>query len=156
MSRTIISIILMVVVAPLLACSTVVCLEPSRWGGSINPITIVVMALFGLITIPLWPTYIPALIVTPLAMSFVARRQYFRTVPLPVLIGISLVIGAIVGPLVLIRMVLMSLNEPRLAMSWAIAGAVAGSLTLGLIVMVYRRGTLPALPPPMPDKCVSQ
>lgn len=51
-------------------------------------------------------------------------------------------LGAIAGALVLIRVILMSLNDSKLAMNWAIAGAMAGSITLMLIVLVYRRGVV--------------
>jgi hypothetical protein len=132
--------VLMLALAPLVACATAVCLEPSRWGGSINPVNIIGMALFGLVTVPLWPTYIPSLILTPLVMRRVARSQYFRTMHLSLLIGISFLVGAIAGSLVLIPLVLMSLKEPKLAMSWAIAGGLAGSVTLCVIVLIYRRG----------------
>lgn len=142
MNSTITCIILMLTLAPLIACSTVVCLDPSRWGGSINPITIVVMAFFGVISTPVWPTYIPALIITPLLMRMVSRSQVFGSARLPMLIGLSLVLGAIAGVLVLIRVILMSLNDPKLAMNWAIAGAVSGAITLMLIVLVYRRGVV--------------
>lgn len=142
MNRTIICVILMLTVAPLVACSTVVCLDPSRWGGSINPITIIIMAFFGVISTPVWPTYIPALIITPLLMRVISRTRVFRSTRLPVLIGLSLMLGAIAGALVLIRVILMSLNDSKLAMNWAIAGAMAGSITLMLIVLVYRRGVV--------------
>ena len=144
MNRTIVCIILMLAVAPLVACSTIVCLNPSLLGGSINPIkimfTIVGMAFFGVITVPLWLTYIPALIMTPLLMRALSRTQVFRTTRLPILIGLSLVVGAVAGALVLILVILMSLNDPKMAMNWALAGAMAGSTTLMLIVLVYRRG----------------
>jgi hypothetical protein len=100
------------------------------------------MALFGLITTPLWPTYIPALILTPLLMRMVARSQLFKTMRLPVLIGLSLMVGAIAGALVLVRVILMSVNEPRLAMNWAIAGALAGSITMCVIILVYRQAVV--------------
>jgi len=144
MIRTVISVILMLTVAPLVACSTLVCLEPSRSGGSINPIAIVVTALFGLITVPLWLTYIPALVLTPMLMARVARTQRFRTMRLSVLVVLSLVVGAMAGALVLSPLVLMSLisREPMLAISWATAGTSAGSITLCLICLIYRRDVL--------------
>jgi hypothetical protein len=43
----------------------------------------------------------------------------------------------VVGVLVLIRVILLSLNEPKRAMNWAMAGVVAGSITLALIVVMY-------------------
>jgi len=109
------------------------------------------MVLFGLFTTPLWPTYIPSLIITPILMNVIARSKKFRTMPLSLLVGISFVIGAMVGPLVLIRMVLISLDEPKFATRWAVAGALAGAITLIVIVLVYR-GTI--LRKSIKDKCV--
>jgi hypothetical protein len=134
----------MLTVAPLVACSTIVCLNPSLLGESINPLrialTVVGMAFFGLITVPLWLTYLPALIITPRLMRAAAQTKWFRTARLPVLIVLSLVAGAVAGALVLVPVILISLNDPKRAMIWAIAGAMAGSVTLILIVLVYRRG----------------
>jgi len=139
MKKSLICIILMMTVAPIVVCATLVCLDPLRWGGTINPIAIIGMAMFGLISTPLWPTYIPSLIITPLLMKGMVRSHVFRTISLRVLISISLIVGAIAGALVMVRVILMSLNEPRLAMQWAIAGTLAGSVTFSLIVLVYRR-----------------
>lgn len=155
MSRNMICVILMLTVAPIIVCATVVCLEPSRWGGSINPAVIVVMAMFGLISTPLWPTYIPSLIITPRLMMRVARVRVFKTMQLSGLIGISIVVGAIAGALVLSPMILMTQNEPKMAKNWMIAGLLAGAITFSLIVLVYRREQKPMItPPPLPgDKC---
>ena len=133
-------VMLMLTVAPIVACSTVVCLDPLRWGGSINPLAIVFMALFGLVSTPLWPTYIPALIIVPLLMRIVASRQFFMSIQLSVLILVSMVIGGIAGIVVLIHPILMSLNESKMATSWAVAGFLAGSITFSLIVAMYRKG----------------
>lgn len=63
--------------------------------------------------------------------------------PLPVLVGISFIVGAIAGVLILMRMVLISVGEPKLALQWAIAGALAGSITLIAIVLIYRKDVSP-------------
>ena len=60
--KAILSIAAMLTVGPLVAVTTLVCWQSERWAGSLNPMAIVVMALFGLLTVPLWPTYIPALV----------------------------------------------------------------------------------------------
>ena len=138
MKQAIISVIVMLTVAPLVTCSTLVCLEPSRWGGSFNPFTIVGMAMFGIITTPLWPTYIPAMVITPLLMKVVARTRFFRKAPLPILTGIAVPIGGLLGSLVQVRVILLNLKEPKHAIIWAVSGAVAGSITLCFIVLIYR------------------
>jgi len=150
MNKGVICVIMILTVAPILVSTTLVCLEPSRWGGSIDPITIVSMAILGLLSTPLWPTYIPALIIAPLLMRKVAHNHSFRTIRLSILIGISLIVGGIAGGLVLVPVIIMSLNELRLAVSWAIAGVVSGAVTFCLIVIMYHRQINHF---PLPSRC---
>ena len=62
------------------------------------------------------------------------------SIQLSVLILVSMVIGGIAGIVVLIHPILMSLNESKMATSWAVAGFLAGSITFSLIVAMYRKG----------------
>ena len=152
-SVAILSVIVMVTVAPLVAATTLVCGWPGHWGGSVNPLTIIAMAFFGLITVPLWPTYIPAIILTPWVMGRLAPRQTFRVLPMPILILASLVIGAIGGVCVMFPVILMSLHEAaNPALQWQTAGAVSGAVTLTVISLVYRHLTkaVDHTPPPLP------
>ena len=87
----------MTTVAPVVAVTTLVCWNPGRWGGSINPLAILCMSFFGIFTTPLWPTYIPAIALTPFIMRRVAAKKAFRGLPLWALMGISFVIGAFAG-----------------------------------------------------------
>lgn len=95
------SVAAMLTIAPIVAAATLVCWHPDRWGGSVSPLNIIVMAFFGLFTVALWPTYIPAIIFAPLLMRWVAAHRAFRTCPLPLLFGLSLSIGAVAGALTL-------------------------------------------------------
>lgn len=138
--HSIFCVLLMLTVAPIVTCSTLVILDPSRWGGNASPLTVLVMAFFGLISRPIWPTYVPALIVTPLLMGIVAKSRFIVAMPLSALLGLSFAVGAIAGFLVMGRMVLLTLHDhdPKMAMNWAIAGGVGGAVTLILVVLVYR------------------
>jgi hypothetical protein len=139
--KAILSVLAMLIVAPLVAVTTLVCWQPERWGGSLNPLAIAVMALFGLLTVPLWPTYIPALIITPLLMNWISAQRAFARLSLPVLLGLSLSVGAVAGLCVMIRLFLMALNDApdyHQALPLAGAGAVSGAITLTLICLVYR------------------
>ena len=80
-------------------------------------------------------------------MKKVAKSQFFKTACFPVLIGISLPVGAIAGAVVLVPMILMSQEDPKLAVNWAIAGALAGSITLSVIATVYYRDRGDRVPP---------
>lgn len=139
-----ISVFLMLSVAPVVAVSTLVFGDPGRWSGSQHPLAILVMAFFGLFTTPLWPTYIPALILTPIIMHKFARKGIFRRIPLPVLLLLAVVIGSITGVCVMFPLILMeraySSGNPA---NWAMAGAVAGAATLLLITILYRLDGMP-------------
>jgi hypothetical protein len=132
----------MLTVAPILAVATLMCADPARWDASLNPVTLIIMALFGIVTVPLWLTLIPALIITPLVMRLLAGKDHFKKLRLSTLIILSLVLGAMGGILVLSPMVLLSLGKQKVVLSWVAAGAVAGSITSSLIILLYRRDSL--------------
>jgi hypothetical protein len=137
--RALLSVAAMLTLAPISAVTTLVAWQPDRWGGSLNPLNIVAMSIFGLLTVPLWPTYIPAVVLTPVLMKRVAAHQLFTKLPLPALIGLSLLAGATGGACVLGLFVLLSLEHSGSpAMNWTVAGAVSGALTLTLGCLSYR------------------
>jgi hypothetical protein len=142
MNRKVTCILLLLTIAPVIVSFTLVCLDPARWGGDFNPITIINMGLFGLFTIPLWPTYIPALIFTPIVMNQIVKSKYFRTARLTILLGVTFFIGALAGAFVMLPLIILSHNIVQVAVNWAIAGAVSGSITLCAIILVYRRGAV--------------
>jgi hypothetical protein len=82
-NKSVFSILTMLVVAPLVAVTTLVCLHPGRWGGAQSFLAIPVMAVFAVLTTPVWATYIPTLIVVPIAMRRIAGSQCFAAVRLP-------------------------------------------------------------------------
>ena len=140
MSKESISVVLMLTVAPLIACSTLVSIEPSRWGlDSVNPWAIASMAFFGLFTLVIWPTYIPALVLTPVIMRKVASKESFRKLPVLFVIFTAALVGALLGSVILAPMILMSSHDPKLLLAWISAGSAAGGVTLPLITLLYRR-----------------
>jgi hypothetical protein len=138
---TIGSMIMMLTVAPLCAATTLVCWHPDRWGGGGTEafLAIPVIAAYGLITVPLWPTYIPALILKPLVMRRAARWPGFGSMPLPLLVVFSTLIGGAAGIGVFARVILMAMNDAgSLSVDWIAAGAVSGAITLTCICLVQR------------------
>ncbi len=138
---TIGALIVMLIVAPLVATTTLVCCHPD-WGGGVEQaiFDIPIMALFGLITVPLWPTYIPAIVLTPLMMRRVAAWQSFHSTPLPVVILFSMIIGSLFGVLILAPVIVMSIHHNEgLYRDWIFAGAVSGAVTLTCICVIHRR-----------------
>jgi len=137
--QTLLSVAVMVTVAPVVAVTTLVCCNPDRWGGSVNPLNIAVMSFFGLLTVPLWPTYIPAIVFTPLLMRWVAGRRDFTTLPIPLVLVLSTLIGAVAGVCVLSYVVLLSLKgSSTMVLGWLTAGSISGGFTLSVICLIYR------------------
>jgi hypothetical protein len=137
--RTFLCVAVILFIAPLITVTVLVCHHPERWGGSINPLNILIMSVFGLLTVKLWPTYIPAVVITPLFMRWLANKSAFISSPLPLILGSALLVGAIAGVGVLSYVVLISLKDStELAFSWALAGAISGGLTLTIICLIYR------------------
>lgn len=127
----------MVTVSPICAVTTLVCWNPARWGGSVNPLAILVMSFFGMITVPLWPTYIPAVAATPLIVRLVARSRQFRTWPLPIILSISATLGVVAG--IAVISIVIPWHEPLdLILNWLAAGAVSGGVTLAVISFIFR------------------
>jgi len=157
--RIVLAVLVMTIVAPIAAVTTLVCWNPERWGGSINPLAILGMAFFGVITTPLWPTYIPAIVLTPLVVSRIARLQVFKRMPLVIICGVSVVIGGICG-IAVISIVVPWHESLDLILNWVSADAVSGAVALAVISLIYRwmpsaepcapPNGGPATPPPIP------
>jgi hypothetical protein len=131
------SFIVMVTMSPIVAVTTLVCYDPERWGGSLNPLAILVMSFFGLITTPLWPTYIPALVVTPFLMHRVASSRWFKTQSLSFIVFISFLLGIIAG-IGVISIIVPWRESLDLILNWLAAGAVSGGITLPIISLLFR------------------
>src|SRR5438477_10886875 len=95
--RPLLSVLAMIIVAPVVAATTLVAWNPSRLGESVTPEDILVMSVFGVFTTPLWPTYIPAIILTPIMMGRIAASEAFMRFSMPTILGVSFVVGAIAG-----------------------------------------------------------
>lgn len=126
----------MVTLSPFLAVTTLVCWNPERWGGSLNPLAILVMSLFGLITVPLWPTYIPALAAIPFVMRRVANSGWFKSKSVRVILGYSFLFGTIAGVGV-ISVIVPWRESVDLILNWVVAGAVSGGFTLPVISLIF-------------------
>jgi hypothetical protein len=133
------TVLLMLTIAPLAAVSALVFYEPSRWGGTPSLVSILVMTIFGYLTVTLWPTVFLALILTPLLMRYLAGFQRFSRIPLPLFILCALLGGALGGSIVLSPAIYMALSDsPSLAANWIFAGAVSGALTGVPVAIIHR------------------
>ena len=135
--KTLSTVALMVTVAPMLVVVTMSCIDPEYFGGGPYPLNVLMMTLFAVITVPMWPTYMPAIILAPIVMRRVASLPRFHTLPLPSVLVLSVATGAVAGACVMLPIVLMA-RPPIWAARWTVAGATSGAVTLALISLVYR------------------
>lgn len=142
--KAFLTILIMLFVSPFLAEVGLLCLEPGDGGGGgFSLAALPGFFLFSLpfifLTVPLWPTYFPALILTPFILGRIARQPGFRTMKLRALLGLSLAVGAVLGTVVMSWLIVIAARESAAAAwGWAGAGAFSGSLTLALVTLVYR------------------
>jgi hypothetical protein len=144
-AQAIVCVLVILSVGPVVAVSTLVCVDPARWGNGLQPLAIPVMAVYGLLTTPLWPTYLPVVIATPFIMRRLARTVAFRTRALLHVIAVAGGVGSLVGLFVMAPLIVMQRADPSgQAGAWAMAGATSGAVTSSLVTMLYRRGCEPS------------
>ncbi|MEN8232935.1 MAG: hypothetical protein ABFR35_09690 [Thermodesulfobacteriota bacterium] len=147
MMKVIISIIIMLTVMPVSATTGLVLFDPYNWGGPPTIQSILGMSFFGLISVPLWVTYIPSLILTPIIMSKLNRNSSFYDKSRWMFFCLSLGYGSLVGVFILSPAILMALSESfMLALNWTWAGVISGTITFTTIAFLYRMNK-PALKP---------
>jgi len=141
--KAVLSILAILIVSPALAEATIVWLRPDFTGeraGFLSFIGFVLGSLpFVYVTVPLWPTYMAAIILTPIIMRRVATHPTFRAASLPTILGLALLMGAAVGPFVVAFPIMLAARDSwSTAVSWVAAGAFSGGITLALITLFYR------------------
>jgi hypothetical protein len=136
--KTVISVLIMLTIAPLLAIITLMFSISADFGENFDIQSILVMYMFAMITIPLWLTYLPSIILTPIIMNRISKRTKFRRIPIVLLVALSMIIGAFVGIVVLSPFLIASKSEPNEIISWIMSGVVSGSITLTIVVLIYR------------------
>jgi hypothetical protein len=128
--KTAVTLFTMIVIAPTATVTTLVLYHPDRWDGTLSLGKIVGMAFFGLVTVPLWFTYIPALIFAPIIIRRITSHPAFFSSPLPIFISVALFAGAVAGICVLLPVIAPAAFDSRdLALNWLCAGAVSGGIS---------------------------
>ena len=139
--KTVLSIASMVYLAPLVVSTVLVCGWPEHWGGSINPLLIIAMSFFALFTVPIWLTYIPSIIIVPLVMRKISRQDWFRNMPIALLLLSAPALGALGGLLVMSPLILIALkNGADTVLQWTAAGSCSGAVTFTSICCIHRFG----------------
>lgn len=139
--KPIISLLILVTIAPLLVILTLAFSNPEEFGGNLDLQSILMMYLFALITVPLWTTYIPSIILTPIILHRMQKIEAFYRISILTLIVLSALSGGFIGILVMAPILFISQAEQNnLFFSWILSGAISGSITLTIIVLIYRMG----------------
>ena len=136
--RISLTLLCMLTVAPLAAVIALIVLWPDRWANPFNPLAVFGMWFFGFFTTPLWPTFIPAVFLTPWIMGRVAKHPGYSRSPLMLLLVLAMVIGALAGVCVMSPLALLDSGEPDTAFMWMGTGAVSGAVTLTIVALLHR------------------
>lgn len=99
--------------------------------------------MFAIITVPLWVTYIPFIVLIPIIMQIIAKREAFHELQIIKFVMLSSTIGSICGVLVLSPVLfLVAADSDPLILSWVLAGAASGAITSTVITLTYRVSNL--------------
>jgi len=133
------SALIMLSITPFFASLGLVIYDPSNWGGSIKIENILIIAVFGIITVQLWPTYISSIILTPIIMKKLNFHPQFYTIGVWKFLGLSVVGGILAGQFILFPCIIMSaIESTQIALNWIFSGVVAGIATFPIIALMYR------------------
>jgi hypothetical protein len=132
------TLLAMLTIAPVVAVATLLCCTPTGRSDLLYPIAVASYVFRGIAIN--WATYIPALIIVPVLMTWISARRSFRRFSLQLLLTLSVSAGAAGGMCVALPMVLEALDQGG---GWVLpvlfAGAASGAITLTLICLIYRR-----------------
>ena len=129
----------MLTITPIAAATGLASYDPSRWGGEINIINIIGLAVFGLLSVPLWFTYIPTLILTPIIMKRLSDKENFYSISIWKFYSTSVQCGIIAGLFILSPSILLSASESiDITLNWVWSGIVTGGVTFPIISSMYR------------------
>lgn len=142
--KTTLCLLLLLTILPVLAATALIAFDPKMWGGSFTLKNILGLAFFGLVTVPLWVTYIPTLFIVPWIMGKFCNYHLFYSLPIWKLIVISSISGMILGILILSPCIFMAFSSStKLVLNWIFAGVVSGSVTFSIIALMYRATNVP-------------
>lgn len=137
--KAILCVMIMLTITPIAAVTGLISYAPSRWGGEMKIENILFMAMFGLITVQVWFTYIPALIFTPIIMKHLSDKKIFHTISKWKFYLNSILYGAVAGIFILLPCILLSAGDSLdITLNWLWAGIVAGVITFPIITSLYR------------------
>ena len=148
--KEIVSIIILLTVTPICGFLGFGIFNPNFWDGTslidvlmvwkyrINLFEWAQVIIFGLIVTQLWITYIPVLIVTPILMRNISKKEKFYSLSLSKFIAISISMGIVVGFFAMFPCLILSRKNIELFITTIAAGVFSGVITSLLIALLYR------------------
>lgn len=135
-ARPVLSFIVVLTIAPLLAVAILMCCAKDK-SELLYPIAIATYVLRGMAQN--WPTYLLALIIVPVLMGWISVRRSFQQFSLRRLLIFSVSAGTVGGVCVVLPSVLVAIDlGGRWVLPVMFAGAASGAITLTLICLLYR------------------
>lgn len=129
----------MLTITPISAVFGLVIYDPVNWRGTVSLPNIFIMAIFGLLTVQVWPTYISSIVMTPIIMKKLSSTALFHTIPLWKFFGISIIGGIVAGQFILLPCILMAATDSiKITLNWVSSGVAAGIATFPIIAGMYR------------------
>lgn len=138
--KLIICILLLLTVAPVCTVTLLALIAPEYFDGLPTGVNILLTGSFGFSIIPVWPIYIPPVVVAPIVMHIISKRKEFYEIQPRDLIIMAFLIGGIAGFFIFLPAWIFSgllVGFPH-AIPWFVASFVSGGITLVLIGMLYR------------------
>ncbi len=135
-----ICIIVLLISMPITSAVGLLIFGPENWGGKLTVINVVGLSLFGLLSVPLWLTFIPTLIATPVIMSRLVVNDIFHTLPVWKFILFFIGFGALAGTIILFPSIYLCFSKGSYAIlfNWLGAGVFSGSITFTIVALLYR------------------
>jgi len=97
------------------------------------------MAIFGLITVQVWITYIPSLILTPIIMNRLSNIEKFHKIQKCKFFGLSIIGGSMAGIFIVLQCILIAMSGTlKIFSNWVYAGLFGGCTTYPIIASIYR------------------
>jgi hypothetical protein len=134
------SIVIMLTVPPFSVSLVFNILYRDAWGGGAFSFQNVLgMMLFAYISILLWVIYLPVMAFVVLVIPKLINSEKYKKMKMIEVLARMAMVGALGGIVVLAPAWIMALvDTAKYAEMWVVAGAVAGTITSAIIVLIYR------------------
>jgi hypothetical protein len=97
----------MLTVTPIMGATGIYLYDTKSFGDSSIIGSILIMAVFGLITVQVWVTYLPAIIFTPVVLEKISRKESFYKIQYWKFLCVSILGGIGVGVFIMLPFIIL-------------------------------------------------